>query len=453
MIKKLLVMIAALTLLVMSVNTALALTFTDDFTSDPFPAWHKNGFPANFTWDGVSSVTGIGRSYQNITGFDQLSDYTIDLNVTYSAFNQQVSVALGKFGVNDNYELLFNLGNNFSQIKCIGTICKLNGTLGSVGYFNAIGTGTHLMRAQQSGNNVLMYADGVLLGNITIQYFNTTYEGLGLWVHQVGESVDSITLNQGGCVPNWVASTWSSCTLMGNDYNQTKTYTDVNVCNMPETKPDDVTRNCGKSNNHYGLTTDFEQVADPSNVPNAIYDTPSGRIAWVNPIDIRGVDFEQAIIATEDLVFVNKSLISASMDSVADVSFKLKDWEKKKDQCSKNFHVYYSSQAYSDIKKLEKAYGEGKAIKVADKSRIGLDCYDDTICKQVTCANSIVGFQAQHFSGFGVGNYSATYETADYLPIVADGLGTAGATLVSFMAIIVIGALGIWGYKQYKKVK
>jgi hypothetical protein len=44
------------------------------------------------------------------------------------------------------------------------------------------------------------------------------------------------------------------------------------------------------------------------------------------------------------------------------------------------------------------------------------------------------------------------YTTGDLTPIVADGLGTAGAVFVSFMAIIVIIAILAWGYKKMKRV-
>jgi hypothetical protein len=216
-------------LLILMVSSVNALIFKDDFTSNPFPAWHKNGLTANFTWDGISSVTGVGRSYQNITGFDQRSNYTIKLNVTFTAISQQVSVALGKFGVNDNYELLFNLGSTQSQIKCIGTICKLNGTQASVNFpspASGAGIGTHLFRVQQSGNNVLIYADGILKGNTTIQYFNTTYEGMGLWVNQLGESVDSIELNQ--CFPNWSCVAYAAC--LPNNTQQCNQAIDTNIC-------------------------------------------------------------------------------------------------------------------------------------------------------------------------------------------------------------------------------
>jgi hypothetical protein len=49
--------------------------------------------------------------------------------------------------------------------------------------------------------------------------------------------------------------------------------------------------------------------------------------------------------------------------------------------------------------------------------------------------------------------YSPTYENADLDDIVADGLGTAGATVIGFIAIIVIGAVVIWGYRKMKGVR
>jgi hypothetical protein len=49
--------------------------------------------------------------------------------------------------------------------------------------------------------------------------------------------------------------------------------------------------------------------------------------------------------------------------------------------------------------------------------------------------------------------YQPQYTVSDYVAIVGDGLGTAGAVFVSFIALIVIVGLVVWGYKQYKKVK
>lgn len=49
--------------------------------------------------------------------------------------------------------------------------------------------------------------------------------------------------------------------------------------------------------------------------------------------------------------------------------------------------------------------------------------------------------------------YTGSYTTSDLTPIVADGLGTAGAVFVSFMAIIVIIGILIWGYRKMKSVK
>jgi hypothetical protein len=49
--------------------------------------------------------------------------------------------------------------------------------------------------------------------------------------------------------------------------------------------------------------------------------------------------------------------------------------------------------------------------------------------------------------------YTGSYSTDDLTPIVSDGLGTAGAVVVSFMAIIVIMAILIWGYRKVKSVR
>lgn len=44
------------------------------------------------------------------------------------------------------------------------------------------------------------------------------------------------------------------------------------------------------------------------------------------------------------------------------------------------------------------------------------------------------------------------YTVSDLDDIVSDGLGTAGASIVLFMTIIVIVALGVWGYRKMKRV-
>jgi hypothetical protein len=45
------------------------------------------------------------------------------------------------------------------------------------------------------------------------------------------------------------------------------------------------------------------------------------------------------------------------------------------------------------------------------------------------------------------------YTTGDLDDIVADGLGTAGATIILFLSIIVILGVLIWGYRKIKSAK
>jgi len=45
------------------------------------------------------------------------------------------------------------------------------------------------------------------------------------------------------------------------------------------------------------------------------------------------------------------------------------------------------------------------------------------------------------------------YTTSDLDDIVADGLGTAGATVILFISIIVILGVLIWGYRKVKHAK
>jgi hypothetical protein len=49
--------------------------------------------------------------------------------------------------------------------------------------------------------------------------------------------------------------------------------------------------------------------------------------------------------------------------------------------------------------------------------------------------------------------YNGSYTTSDLTPIVADGIGTAGAVFVSFVAIVVIVGVLLWGYKKFKSVR
>lgn len=451
MMKKLFVIWAALTLLVLSVNATSGLNFTDDFTSDPFPTWKQDSTLPSFTWDGISSVSGIGRNYQNITDFDPTQNFKIEMNASYFALAKVISIIISpKTNGLANYQLLSNIGSSQISIKCLGTLCKLNGTQSTVTIPVGTGIGDHLITIELIDGVLFYSVDNLPVGNVAVRFDNTTYNSLELYLSTNNVSVDMITLTQTiSCTPNWVASVWSSCTLNNGSYEQVQTFSDVNVCGMPETKPADITRSCGKSNNHYGMTTNFEQVADPSNISGAVYETPYGKIAWVNPISIVGVDLDTAILIRADLLYVNKSAVTPSMDSQANVEFQM---DRTYDWCVKGFQMYYANDSYSDIKQLAQAYGEGKALKMADKSRIGLDCFDDTVCKAVTCTQSKVGFQAQHFSYFGVeGN--GTYVPSDYPVIVADGLGIAGATFVSFMAVIVIVGLVAWGWNKVKKVK
>jgi hypothetical protein len=249
------------------------------------------------------------------------------------------------------------------------------------------------------------------------------------------------------CTPLWIPSDWTNCEFNGSVFMQSRSFTDLYSCGEPA--PADEYRACGKAINTYGRTTDFDQVADPTNVKEAIYETPSGYIMWNHSIDITNVDLDEAIIITNDLLFVNKSLITDSMDAQALVSFQM---DRTYDWCDKGFQLYYAEEAYSDIKQLAQAYSDGKALKMADKTRIGLDCYDPSVCQDVTCSNSKVGFQSEHFSGFGI-LANETYVTSDLPLIVQDGLGTAGATFVLFLPIIIIGGILIWGYTNLKKVK
>lgn len=49
--------------------------------------------------------------------------------------------------------------------------------------------------------------------------------------------------------------------------------------------------------------------------------------------------------------------------------------------------------------------------------------------------------------------YEPQYGTGDYVAIMGDGIGTAGAVFVNFIALIVIVGLAVWGYSKIKKAK
>jgi hypothetical protein len=439
--KKIMVLFAALML--MATAMVSAVTFDDDFNSTPFPAWSQDGSLANFTWDGVSSVSGVGRNYQNISGFDVTKDYTVDIDASFPVTGKTFTLAMGgKTNGLANYAFWINFLPTSITIKCIGgNICKLNNDAVTTQTF-AVGPGlgnSHLTLDYHAGTLTYL-VNSVALASTTVNFHNTTSNTFELYMSTTNVSVDRIRLNQCApdwscsgygacvdglqlcnavtdgntcgstytgdyseftpqeceCIPDWNPSSWSSCILVESNYMQSRSFTDNNDCGQTHA---DETRNCGKSNNHYGATTDFAQVADPTNISNAVYETAYGKIAWQNPISIVNVDLDNAIIIRSDLLFVNTSLVTPSMDSIADVAFQM---DRTYDWCTKGFQVYYSENAYSDIKKLAEAYSDGKATKLADKARIGLDCYNDSICKAVTCTQSKVGFQAQHFSGFGL---------------------------------------------------
>jgi hypothetical protein len=247
-----------------------------------------------------------------------------------------------------------------------------------------------------------------------------------------------------GCTPNWVASLWSSCATNGTALVQTRSYSDLNVCGTNEGKPANEARTCGKSNNHYGRTTDFSQVADPTNVANAVVETPYGYIMWKNPINVANTNLDLYVIITPDLLWVNKDHLHPSLNSTANVSFRMLGFG---DQCGRGFELYYSTEAFSDIKLLARLIGEGKAFKVADKSRIGMDCFNTAICKNVQCSNNVVYFEAQHFTGYAL---VADYTSDDLAPIVIDGLGKFGVVIISFVSLIAIGLLYTWARPRVK---
>lgn len=73
-----------------------------------------------------------------------------------------------------------------------------------------------------------------------------------------------------------------------------------------------------------------------------------------------------------------------------------------------------------------------------------------------SCGDSYTGDYSEFLPQscvLNVTGYQAQYNTGDFVNIASNGLGTAGATLVSMIAIIVIGGLIVYGYNQYKRAK
>jgi hypothetical protein len=268
----------------------------------------------------------------------------------------------------------------------------------------------HNYTQEKIGDVWSFYMDGVLIANASLTC--TTPAALTqfqLFARDNGYTkVDYISFEQfeaGGCVgegcectPLYIPSDWSSCDSNGTVYIQTRSFTDANDCGEPI--PADETRLCGKTTNVYGRTTDFEQVADPSNVADAIYETPYGYIEWQNSISVLNVDLDKTIQITADLLYLNKSSAQANMNTTANVGFQMDratgDW------CTKGFSLYYAEDAFSDLRRLAELVSEGKAWKVADKTNIGKNCSDPTVCQDVRCVDSFISFEAQHFTGFVV---------------------------------------------------
>lgn len=439
MIKKLLIMVAALTLLMMSVNVFADCNYNEVYANSDI----STGMPTLYSFD----ATTLNSKNWTMYAYANIESATGNMIMGFSSDNFQAAPPY----------LTFSLSMLSHDPDMIGTKAELTNIEEfvfdqniaynpngldvdyEIHYDASTGMIYHYLYSQEVASEYLGHPD--LTGADYIAFYTDNVENAFTSVSLQVENCSEET-----CTPNWVASVWSSCTLVNGSYKQTQTFSDLNVCGLPETKPEDIIRSCGKSNNHYGATTDFEQVADPSNIPNAVYETAYGKIAWVNPISVVGVDLDTAVIIRSDLLFVNKSLVTPSMDSQANVDFQM---DRTYDWCVKGFQMYYAEDAYSDIKQLAQAYSDGKAVKMADKSRIGLNCYDSSICRAVTCSQSKVGFQAQHFSGFGVlGNYSATYVAEDLPAIVIDGIGKFMEGVVAFAILIAVFVLYLWVKKQ-----
>ena len=49
--------------------------------------------------------------------------------------------------------------------------------------------------------------------------------------------------------------------------------------------------------------------------------------------------------------------------------------------------------------------------------------------------------------------YNASYTQDDLGPIVVDGIGTAGITVIGFVVLIVLVSLAVWFMKKQKSIR
>ena len=246
--------------------------------------------------------------------------------------------------------------------------------------------------------------------------------------------IDSYTLSIYPYIPVPVCEEeWSSC----DDIFFTQTRCDEE-------------RACSVSNFVYGNSTDFTQVDDPENVINAVIETETGSIAWNTNINVSGSDLTTNIIFTDTILFVNTNELHESLNVPTNITFTVPEGEGKDDYCDKGFVLFYTENYYGTVRDMFNEYlrNTGGVRRMADKTNLGGDCNDPSICKNVECTGNVVTFEAQHFSGFFFGE---PYTESDLAPLILDVIIKSLIVLGIFIPIILIILGGLWFKKNIIK--
>jgi hypothetical protein len=296
------------------------------------------------------------------------------------------------------------------------------------------------------------------LNNVTHQFWMWANDTSGNELNYTSPAL--IFTEMCSCEEDWQPLDWTACDE--DDLTQTRTYVDVNVCGTFLLQPEDESRTCAVSAFTYGNSTDFTQVADPTNVSDAVVETLYGKIAWVHPIDVAGYNLDDNIIINEDSISVNVRDLDPTMNMTAVVTARMVDGG-----CDK-FKLWYVPSSFSDNNGLlqeilhAERVGETeffwfddmsqktlKVKKMADRQRIGMDCTDATVCKDIQCSANTLQFEAQHFSGYVFSG--GEYTSDDIEKVVIDGLVKFGIVIVGFMSIITMVLIFKWGKKSIRK--
>jgi hypothetical protein len=295
------------------------------------------------------------------------------------------------------------------------------------------------------------------LNNVSHQFWMWANDTSGNELNYTSPSL--IFTEMCSCVENWQPLDWTECSEL--DFTQTRTYVDMNACGTFVSQPEDDSRSCAISTFTYGDSTDFTQVADPTNVSGAVVESYYGKIAWTYPIDVAGYDLDENIIVSDNAISVNVKDLDPSLNTTAEITARMVTGG-----CDQ-FKLWYAPTAFSDENGLLQAIiaaerrGDTeffwfddinqktlKVKKMADKQRIGMDCTDASVCKDVRCSADTLQFEAQHFSGFVFGG---EYTSDDISEAVIDGVGRFIITIVGFAGVIAVVVIGSWAISNFRK--